>query len=140
MIASDKKVIASLYLKGDDLDPAEITKVLRLMPTVSQTRGEVHRTLSGREFVTQTGLWGLVIDRDPAEVTDVVMELLANLSGQSTLGDLPNVQEAYFDIFVAGSLDEGSEGTCEMELTAAQMMALAQYGLPVRFTVSLGRP
>jgi hypothetical protein len=140
MTTSDKKVIASLYLKGHALDPAEVTQALRVRPTASHTRGELHQTSSGREFVTKTGLWSLVVDRDQAEVSDVLEALLAFLGKQSVLVNLPGVQEAYFDVFVAYSSDEDGEGTCAMDISPAQLNALSHYGLPVRFTVSMGRP
>lgn len=140
MTGSDKKVIASLYLKGDDLDPQVVTEALRVRPTGSHARGEVHRTSSGREFVTKTGLWSLVFDQDPAEVSDVLGALLRCLGKQRTLVNLPGVQEAYFDVFVANSLDGDGEGTCAMEILADQLGALSHYGLPVRFTVTMGRP
>ena len=140
MTSTDKKVIASLYLKGVDLDPQEITRTLGVRPTTSHVRGEVHRTSSGREFVTKTGVWGLVLDCDPAEVADVLEALLMRLGKQPALKESPGVQEAYFDVFIALSSDEDGDGTCAMELTPAQLSALSHYGLPVRFTVTMGQP
>ena len=142
MSISDKKVVVSLYLKGHDLNPQEITEALGVTPSVSHGRGEAQRTSSGREFVTKTGVWGLVIDKDPAEVSDVVASLIATLGQQEgvVFAKLRQVQEAYFDIFVAADSDEDGEGTCEMEFTDLQVKALSQYGLPIRFTVSMGKP
>ncbi len=140
MTSSDKKVIASLYLKGVDLDPQEITRTLGVGPTTSHGCGEVHKTSSGRDFVTKTGLWGLVVDCDPAEVADVLEALLMRLGKQPALMNLPGVQEAYFDVFIALSSDEDGEGTCAMELTSAQLSELSHFELPVRFTVTMGQP
>lgn len=140
MIETERKVIASLYFKGLDLDPLEVTKVLGVNPTVSHGRGEIHKTSSGNEFATKTGFWGLVVNRDSAEVSDVVMELLAILKGNHPPWNISGLQEAYFDIFIAVSLDEDCDGTCAMELPSVQMRALAQYSLPVRITVTMGHP
>jgi len=85
-------------------------------------------------------MWALVIERDGMEVSTVLAELLNVLGLQSGLLSLPNVEESYFDIFVAALSDEDGEGTCELELAASQSAALAEYGLPVRFTVSMGKP
>jgi hypothetical protein len=141
MSTSDKKVMAGLYLKGHDLDPFVITKTLGLKPSISHARGEAKMTPSGHEFVTKTGVWGLVVDKDLAEVSDVVDSLIATLGQQEdSFTKLPQVQEAYLDIFVAADSDEDGEGTCELELTDVQLKVLSKYGLPIRFTVSMGKP
>ncbi|MFG6448904.1 DUF4279 domain-containing protein [Roseateles sp. BYS180W] len=141
MSTSNKKVMVGLYLKGDDLEPQQITESIGIVPTISHGRGEAQRTTSGREFVTKTGVWGFVIDEDPAEVVDVVASLIAALGQhKESLANLPQVQEAYIDVFVAADSDEDGEGTCEMALTALQVKVLSSYGLPIRFTVSMGKP
>lgn len=141
MSTADKKVMVGLYLKGHDLEPQAITEAMGIAPTVAHGRGETQRTSSGREFVTKTGVWGFVIDEDPAELVDVVASLIAALGQQEeSLANLPKVQEAYIDIFVAADSDEDGEGTCEMALTDLQMKALSTYGLPIRLTVSMGKP
>lgn len=71
----------------------------------------------------------------------MVARLIADLGQQEeALANLPQVQDAYIDIFVAADSDEDGEGTCEMVLTDLQMKALSTYGLPIRFTVSMGKP
>lgn len=138
---SDKKVIVGLYLKGHGLDPQQLTEAIGVMPTVAHGRGEPQTTSSGRKFVTKIGVWGFVIDEDPAEVVDVIASLIATLGRQEkSLAKLPDVQDAYIDIFVAADSDEDGEGTCEMALTELQMKALSAYGLPIRFTVCMGKP
>lgn len=141
MSTSDKKVMVGIYLKGHDLDPREITEAIGITPTVAHGRGETQKTSSGHEFVTKTGVWGFVIDEDPAEVVDVVASLIAALGRQEdSLANLPQVEYAYIDIFVAADSDEDGEGTCEMALTDLQIKALSNYGLPICFTVSIGKP
>jgi hypothetical protein len=54
------------------------------------------------------------------------------------LANLPQVHDAYIDIFVAADSDDDGEGTCEMALTDSQMKALSIYALPIRFTVRIG--
>lgn len=80
------------------------------------------------------------MDCDPAEVADVLEALLMRLGKQPALMNLPGVQEAYFDVFIALSSDEDGEGTCAMELTSAQLSELSHFELPVRFTVTMGQP
>lgn len=139
MSTQDKKVIAGVYFKGPDLDPQSITAALGINPSNSHPYGETKRTSSGAVFSTKTGLWALVVDRDSAEVSDVLETLLVSLGKQSTLANLAGVREAYFDVFVALTSDDDGEGSCTMELNPAMLSELLSYGLPVRFTVTMGR-
>jgi len=141
MNTAEKKVMVGIYLKGHDLDPQKITEAIGITPSISHCRGQAKRTSSGRDFITKIGVWGFVIDEDPAEVVDVVTNLIAILGLQEKpLSSLPHVQDAYIDIFVAADSDEDGVGTCEMALTGEQIKTLSSYGLPIRFTVSIGKP
>lgn len=139
MSTSDKKVIVSLYLLGDDLDPIRISNELGVTPTEARRKGEKRKSSTGSEYVNKTGLWCLVIDRDHAEVVDVTASLLAALEpSKKSLSALPGVQDAYFDVFVAGLADGDGEGVCEFAIESDQLASLARFGLPIRFTVSIG--
>lgn len=140
MTRSDLKVMAGLYLLGTDLSPHGITDAVRSQPTVSQTRGDIRTTPSGTDYVIKTGVWGLVIDRTPGEVSEVLDELLARLGPQSGLASLPGVQEAYFDIFIASLTDDDGGSTCAMTLSTEQTEKLSRYNLPVRITMTSNRP
>lgn len=140
MNTSDKKVIVSLYLLGDELDPVLISEELGVTPSETRRKGEKRASSTGREYTNRTGLWSLVIDRDQAEVAGVTAILLAELEPcKKNLSTLPGVNDAYFDVFVAGLADDGGEGTCEFAIKSDQLALLALFGLPIRFTVSLGR-
>ncbi len=136
----DHKVIAALYLKGAELQPSDVTAAVSVAPTSSRTRGETRTTSAGATISAKTGLWALIVERDGMEVSTVLTELLNALGPQSGLSNLPNVEEAYFDIFVAALSNEDGEGTCEFGLAPSQSAALATYGLPVKFTVNMGKP
>ena len=134
------KVIAAAYIKGAKLNPSEVTAAVGVAPTSSQTRGEARRISAGATISAKTGLWALIVERDGMEVSAVLTELLNALGPQSGLSNLPDVEEAYFDIFVAALSNEDGEGTCEFGLVPSQSAALATYGLPVKFTVNMGKP
>jgi hypothetical protein len=141
MSISDKLVAVGLYLKGHDLDPQKITEAIGLEPTFAHRRGEKKATSAGSEFVTKIGLWGLVIEEEPAEMADVVEKLIETLRPHArSLQELPQVQEAYIDIFVATDTNVAGESSCEMSLTADQIGTLSKFELPIRLTVSIGRP
>jgi hypothetical protein len=136
----DTKVIVSLYLIGDDLDPSKITNELGIAPTESRRKGETRTApVTGRQYVNKTGLWCLMVDKDHAEVTAVVSQLLEELKTRTKpLHSLHGVQDAYFDVFVAGLTDAEGDATCEFALDCAQLARLTQFGLPIRFTVTMG--
>ncbi|WP_083459250.1 DUF4279 domain-containing protein [Amantichitinum ursilacus] len=140
MTESDMKVIAALYIKGDRLMPQDVSAALGILPTTSQVRGEARVTSSGTAFTIKTGLWAVVVERDSADVSAVIYELLEALGPQPGLATLPYVEEVYFDVFVAGVSDEDGDGTCSLELPVWQVNALSTYGLPVRVTVAMGKP
>lgn len=64
---------ASLRVHGDDLDPSEITALLRCEPSESECRGDVIRYPSGRERVAKFGRWRLEADRSQPE--DLVSQI-----------------------------------------------------------------
>ena len=138
MTVPDNKVIAALYIKGTELVPEDITAILGVSPTTSQARRQARLTSAGSTFVAKIGLWALVIERDNAGISTVMADLFEILGEHPTLANLTNVEEAYFDVFVATLSDDDGDGACEFQLSAIQTAALAKYGLPVRFTVTMG--
>lgn len=140
MNISDKKVIVSLYLLGDDLDPAKISKELGVIPTEARRKGERRKSpTTGREYINKTGLWSFVIDRDHAEVAKVMNSLLIALEPyKKSIGTLSGIQDAYFDVFVAALADGDDKGSCEFSIESAQLAMLARFGVPIRFTVNVG--
>lgn len=53
------------------------------------------------------------------------------------IADLPHVEEAYIDVFIAKDADDDGGGTCEFDLGGASIALLEKLGLPVRFTVAI---
>jgi hypothetical protein len=141
MSISEKKVMIGLYLKGHDVDPQKISRSLGVVASRSHRRGETQTTSSGRKLTTKTGFWSWVIDRDPGEISDALAVLFATFGqGGALLERLPDVQEAYFDVFVAIDSDSDGDGAFFMELSECQLKALSSYNLPIRFTVNMGSP
>src|ERR1700686_1405898 len=48
---------ASLSFAGDNLNPADITKLLGHEPTTAYRKGEIYKRSRGHEVVGRTGLW-----------------------------------------------------------------------------------
>jgi hypothetical protein len=140
MNSQDVLVTVGLYLLGEQLDPEKISEELGIVPTKARRKGEKRETATGREYISKTGVWSLVLSKDHAEVADVAANLLTALAHcKKPLKTLTGIQDAYFDVFIAGTADNDGEGSCEFEIDSAQLATLAQHGLPIRFKVSLGQ-
>jgi hypothetical protein len=58
-----RKTYATLRVTGDNLDPNQITKILRVVPTISYAKGEKY--FGGKrtgELIGRTGLWSFSTD------------------------------------------------------------------------------
>lgn len=53
------RTTVGLRIFGDDLDPAEITRLMGVQPTGCARRGDARRTASGRDAVARSGSWRL---------------------------------------------------------------------------------
>lgn len=73
---------ASLRLFGDDLDPAEVTRILGGSPTSSVRKGEIWLPpRSTREHLNRTGAWIKVAKpREPGDLPGQIGELLGDLT------------------------------------------------------------
>jgi len=68
---------------------------------------------------------GFVLGKGTADVSGVVRELIEIIGVRSIfLKNFPQVQGAYFDVFVGIDLDENASGTCLMELDYIQFQVL----------------
>lgn len=128
----------SIFLRGNTLNPEVVSGVLSLSPSSSQKKGEKRISSSGNEYVTQIGVWEFAATGDSSVLSEHIEELTSKVKKKGAeLLAIEGVEEAYADIFIGIEADEEGEGTCEFELTEANLAALTQLGLPVRFTVSI---
>lgn len=129
----------SVYLKGDNLVPEVLTARLGIEPSRSHKRGDKSTTPTGKEIVKQTGLWKFGIHtKSPIDLPSLLESIGTKLLlREVVLADLPGVEEAYIDIFIAKGANEGGGGTCEFHLNRASLNALGKLDLPVQFTVAI---
>ncbi len=137
MNKSDSIYKIFLYLKGDSLDPDDVTIRLHTEPTKSHKKGEKWLTSSGKEVMESTGLWAL-----SAPTTKSLSDALDKLSSTlidngAVLSELPGLEEAYIDIFIAVDADENGGGTSEFDIDEKSVASLAKLGFPVRFTIAI---
>lgn len=125
---------ATVYLKGDDLRPEEITKLVRLEPTDAHHKGKEWITSSEKKVVEKTGLWswGRVTRTDNAG--GALTEFLLMLPKGVTFSALPGVQNAYLDLLVVSNSDGFGGGECEFIIDPHSLRRLADLGLPLQIT------
>ena len=124
----------SLHFYGQDLDPDSVTETLGLKPVVARRRGE-ERSSGGKTVVQKTGVWGYRIRRAAENAAPLVDQLIAELgTRKKILTSLPTADEGIIEIFYSMITDQG-DLTCVTDLSSVQLSALAEYGLPLRFTV-----
>lgn len=130
----------SVYLKGDHLDPGDLTTRFGVEPTQSHRRGSPRLTSSNRKLLEKTGLWALSIKSESKELSEMLEELANKFSKDAAaLVPASGVDEAYIDVFIAVSAEDDGGGTSEFDLSQECLSALARLGLPARFTVAVVR-
>ena len=132
----------SVYLKGDALDPSELTALLCVEATKSHAKGKRWFTSNQKEVVEKTGLWTLVLQgSDGEELSALVSRMKIALGNRAVLLDrLPGVQEAYLDVLALIDADEHGGGTCEFDLDMQSIADLHSIGLRVQFTIAVVVP
>lgn len=143
MDAPEYLLSVSLYLYGNDLYPAFVSQKHGVSPTTSQYKGEKKiGSKTGREYApAKCGIWELKADSDSPDLCDHISKLGSRFdSGHVPFMNIERVEEGQFDLFIAGDTDEDCDGKVEFELNDESIAAIQRLSLPVRFTVSFGRP
>lgn len=133
-------VSVALLIYGANLDPEQISQILRTKPTRAHRKNDRHVTSTGQIVIRKTGLWKLGVRIDSPEVDDslrVLAEhlesLLRALKEQGlALDKLPNVEEAFVDIFRV----ETRMWEQEFMLSPENTRLLAELRVPVKVTVA----
>jgi hypothetical protein len=81
-MAQVQRSVATLRISGDDLDPAQITRLLGCAPTSAQTKGE---RIVGRDTqvarIASRGMWRLVaVAREPEDLDGQIVELISKMT------------------------------------------------------------
>jgi hypothetical protein len=118
---------ASLRLFGDDLDLAEITRLLGGAPTSSVRKGEIWLPDgSTRERLSRTGVWMRVAaPREPGDLPGQIDELLGDLTIDLAAWRML-AQKFRADVFCGLFLHNTNEG---LDLYPSTLQLLASRGL-----------
>lgn len=128
----------ALYLKGDELNPENVNTFLGVTASRSHTKGQKSLTKTNKEVIAQTGLWEFITHDKVSSHSfcDHLDYLKSALGNRSTdLTNIKNVQEAFIDVFISISKQEGEAPTFEFEITPQNVADLKEFGLPVQFTI-----
>jgi hypothetical protein len=119
----------SLRVFGDDLDPAEVTRLLGSPPTVARRKGEIIAHSRDR-LAARTGSWSLKSQLGPKSPLDQKIEtLLDRVTSEATVWR--NLTARYsVDLFCGVFLDAMNRS---FELPAPLVARLAERGLSIVF-------
>lgn len=140
MIKPVSKILVTIRLLGDDLDPERVSKELRLLPSESHRKGQEEVTSTGQKFTRKTGYWAIWPDATSLLLSDHISQLASKIRGhRGRLDEVSGVQDSYLDVFIATHADEEGGGDVEFDLSREDLSALREIGLPVQFTIAVVR-
>lgn len=80
------EIAASLHVRGDDLDPDEVTRLLGREPDIGKRKGEIRTTPKGGRYRAWTGVWTRAVAyRAPGDLDGQIAELLEPLTDDLTV-------------------------------------------------------
>lgn len=135
---NDKPFISiSVLLRGDQLNPEDISSILGLRSVQSQKKGEKKKNCqpNANPAIAKIGLWrGARIKSKSRSVPDIVSDVLCMFGEhQQALNRMPGVDEALLDIFlILHRMNEPEE----FILSEDQICRIGELGLSVRVTAS----
>jgi len=124
---------ASLRIMGDDLSPAEITRLLGCEPTKGEAKGDrIVGPKTGHVRIARTGMWRLEAGRCTPENFDAqIEEILSKLNPDLDMWAMLTRKYAV-EIFSGLFLNELNEG---FVVSAKTVRALGERGIEIQFDV-----
>lgn len=130
--------MVTIYLYGDDLDPAYVSEQLGVVATRSHSKGK-RVTSTNREFFSRTGMWSLEASATSNILADHVDELMdkIKLRGEA-IQKIKDVEQTKLDVYIDKYRKEDAlMKTYELELSERDILSLSTLGLPVCFTLAV---
>ena len=123
---------ACLRLFGDDLDPAEVTRLLGGDPDRAERKGDERTGKSGHVYIAKQGSWRLrAIRREPESLEAQVWELLGQLTQE--LSAWSSLRSRFqIDLFCGIFMGSGND---ELLLSPQALAALGQRGIELRLDI-----
>lgn len=131
-MAAISKSTATLRVFGDDLEPADVTRLLGKEPTYQYRKGETRTTSGGSQYTRKHGMWRLGCgDRTPEALDEQITEILSGLTDDLLVWQ--NVTSKYtVNIFCGVFMEESNEG---FGLSPTTMAALGARRIEIQFDV-----
>lgn len=138
MKKQEKKFEVTLYLHGEGLDPVQTSQLLGIEPTKSQRKGEEQFTSTNRKVIAMVGMWALVAQSDSDELSVLIDELALKIGDKADLlSTVPGVQKAFLDVFIAMDAEPEGGETCELQLSAENLLSLKRFGIDTHITMAV---
>lgn len=130
---------ATLYIHGENLDPADATAVLGLEPTRTLIKGQVSTWRDGlSRRVWGHGMWARGFNAEDCADIGALLQRIAQQAEKH--GAIPNATHARFDLFICGTTDSEGSMDLEFEIQPEALAALAAAGLPLKVTLGASGP
>jgi hypothetical protein len=138
MMKENYSIGVTLYLYGNDLDPAFVSKKVGINPTGTRYKGEKILIKPNHEYIQKVGVWKLTANSDSSILSEHIDQLISQIGTSGiAIDDIEGVEEAHVDVFIATYAEEYGGGSCEFELNKENVASIAKLGLPIRFTIAL---
>jgi Domain of unknown function (DUF4279) len=121
-MAQVQRSAATLRISGDDLQPAEITRLLGCDPSAAQAKGDqIIGRNTGSARIASTGMWRLVaFKREPEDLDGQITELLSKVTDDLNVwGSIARTYQ--LDLFCSLFMGGSNEG---LSISPESMIAL----------------
>lgn len=130
-----------LWLHGDELDPADVTKRIGIAASKQCKKGDRHVTSTGSEIIRKRGMWSLDSSNNSDPIANQISEILGLFKENQNLFQLfPRLQTAELSIFCAVDHDSEGEGMVELSIENEVLVAAAALGLEISVSLHVVRP
>lgn len=133
-------IMVSLYVKGKDLIPDDVTRSLDVFPTRSQVKGEHRTTPSGASYTKKNGSWVFEVESNSENLDDHLDILFESINfDKDKLKDVGGVEEVFLDIFITKNVDTDGYASFNFTINPNRIEKLNKWNIPVEFTIAAGR-
>lgn len=121
-----------LRIRGDSLDPEDVTRLLGAQPDLAAKQGGTFYSPKGRPMFASTGFWHFGVERSsPGNLDGQIVNLLSALSQDLAVWQ-GLARRFHIELFCGMMMERSNEVT---GLQAATMLAMAQRGLSFELDV-----
>jgi len=131
-MAQMHKSVATLRIIGDDLVPADVSRLLNCTPTTAQKKGDVIVGKSGLQRTALTGRWSLQSeDQQPENLDGQIEEILGKLTASMEIWETVT-RRFRVDLFCGLFMSGGNEG---LSVSPTSLLSLGQRGIELGLDV-----